>query len=201
MASKLFPAQFRTVQDAIVILNIANRVNADPVLVANRIYEVHGKYAMDAQFVIAALNSCGRFSPLRFVFEGDGDDYGCHAWAYDRSDREKLVGPKVDLRMVKAEKWDARTGTKWKTMPQVMFHYRAAAFFGRIYAPDILMGMQTADEVADVYGAMPETHKAMTATDPAAVDAALLGHETPTDQAKPPQFDPDTGELLPAELQ
>lgn len=31
-----------------------------------------------------------------------------------------------------------------------MFRYRAAAFFGRLYAPDILMGMQSADEVVDV---------------------------------------------------
>ena len=35
-------------------------------------------------------------------------------------------------------------------MPELMLRYRAAAFFGRLYAPEILMGMQTAEEVQDV---------------------------------------------------
>jgi len=35
-------------------------------------------------------------------------------------------------------------------MPELMLRYRAAAFFGRLYAPEILMGMQTAEEVADI---------------------------------------------------
>ena len=36
-------------------------------------------------------------------------------------------------------------------MPELMFQYRAASFFGRLYAPDILKGMQTVDEVKDVF--------------------------------------------------
>lgn len=55
--------------------------------------------------------------------------------------------------MVKAEGWLSKTGSKWKTMPQLMFRYRAAAFFARIYAPDITLGMQTAEEI---YDAPPE---------------------------------------------
>jgi hypothetical protein len=34
-----------------------------------------------------------------------------------------------------------------------MFRYRAAAFFGRLYAPDVLMGMGTADEAEDISNA------------------------------------------------
>jgi hypothetical protein len=52
--------------------------------------------------------------------------------------------------MVKAEGWLAKPGSKWKTMPELMFRYRAAAFFGRLYAPDILMGMPTSDEMLDI---------------------------------------------------
>ena len=29
--------------------------------------------------------------------------------------------------------------------------YRAATFFGRLYAPEILMGMKTSDEIHDTY--------------------------------------------------
>jgi hypothetical protein len=31
-----------------------------------------------------------------------------------------------------------------------MIRYRAATFFGRLYAPDLLLGMPTADEVRDI---------------------------------------------------
>jgi len=34
-------------------------------------------------------------------------------------------------------------------MPELMLRYRAATFFGRLYAPDVLMGMRTAEELVD----------------------------------------------------
>ena len=34
-------------------------------------------------------------------------------------------------------------------MPDVMLRYRAASFFGKLYAPELLMGLQTAEEVRD----------------------------------------------------
>ena len=52
--------------------------------------------------------------------------------------------------MVKSEGWLTKTGSKWRTMPELMFQYRAASFFGRLYAPDILNGMQSVEEVKDV---------------------------------------------------
>jgi hypothetical protein len=35
-------------------------------------------------------------------------------------------------------------------MPELMLRYRSAAFFARLYAPDITLGMQTAEEVEDI---------------------------------------------------
>jgi hypothetical protein len=35
-------------------------------------------------------------------------------------------------------------------MPDLMFTYRAGAFFARVYAPDITLGMMTSEEAADV---------------------------------------------------
>ena len=35
-------------------------------------------------------------------------------------------------------------------MPELMLRYRAAAFFGRLYAPDVLMGVYSADEVVEI---------------------------------------------------
>ena len=52
--------------------------------------------------------------------------------------------------MAKAEGWLQKQGSKWQTMPDLMLRYRAAAFFARQYAPELTMGMHTAEEVADV---------------------------------------------------
>ena len=52
--------------------------------------------------------------------------------------------------MVKAEGWLNKSGSKWKTMPEVMFYYRAAAFWQRMYAPEISMGFSTVEELRDI---------------------------------------------------
>jgi hypothetical protein len=52
--------------------------------------------------------------------------------------------------MANAEGWVSKAGSKWKTMPELMMRYRAAAFFGRLYAPEITMGMHSVEEVVDI---------------------------------------------------
>jgi hypothetical protein len=51
--------------------------------------------------------------------------------------------------MAKAEGWVDKNGSKWKTMPEQMFRYRAASFLIRTTAPEIGMGLLTADEAED----------------------------------------------------
>jgi hypothetical protein len=55
----------------------------------------------------------------------------------------------VTFEMAVMEQWWTKPGSKWVTMPDLMGRYRAAAFFGRLYAPDVLSGMHSTDEVAD----------------------------------------------------
>jgi len=62
---------------------------------------------------------------------------------------DKLEGPRVTMQMAKDEGWISKSGSKWKTMPDLMIRYRAASFWGRLYVPDIMMGMHTVEEVED----------------------------------------------------
>ena len=80
---------------------------------------------------------------------GDGDNRSCIAWTTDKTG-ERLEGPPASIAMAKAEGWYAKNGSKWKTMPELMLRYRAAAFFGRLYAPDVLNGMHATEEVEDI---------------------------------------------------
>jgi hypothetical protein len=153
VTSDLVPEQFRgpeKIGNALIALEMAQRIGASPMAVMQNIHIIHGRPSWSASFIIAALNSCGRFSPLRFKVAGTGDDRTCIAWAYDAQTQDTLEGPEVSISMAKAEGWATKAGSKWKTMPDLMLRYRAAAFFGRLYAPDVLSGMQTAEEVQDI---------------------------------------------------
>jgi hypothetical protein len=154
-SSQLVPQTFRGAENtgsALIALEIAQRIGASPLMVMQNLNVIHGRPAWSSQFIIAALNSCGRFSPIRFDVTGEGDNRQCIAWAYDSTGKERLDGPAVSIATAKAEGWYSKTGSKWQTMPELMLRYRAAAFFGRLYAPDILMGMQSVEEIVDVNG-------------------------------------------------
>lgn len=155
-SSSLVPQAYQgRIDNCLIALEMANRIGASPLMVMQNLHIIQGKPSWSSPFIIASLNTCGRFkSKLKFRKSGTGDEYGYEAYATD-GDGTELVGPKITWKMVKEEGWLAKTGSKWKTMPELMFQYRSAAFFGRLHAPDILMGMQTLEETIDV------THEAV----------------------------------------
>jgi hypothetical protein len=112
---------------------------------------IHGKPTWSASFLIATVNSCGRFSPMRFRWVGkEGtDEWGCRAYAVERDSNLELVGALVNINMAKVEGWYGKSGSKWKTMPEQMLQYRAGAFWCRTYAPEIALGMHTSEEIQD----------------------------------------------------
>lgn len=153
-SSSLIPDTFKgNIANCVIALEMAHRMGANPMAVMQNLYIVHGRPGWSAQFIIACLNQCGKFSPLRFRIIGDGDQKTCTAWAKELETGETLEGPPVSIAMAKKEGWYGKTGSKWQTMEDLMLRYRAATFFGRLYAPDLLMGMQTVEEIADVTGA------------------------------------------------
>ncbi len=148
--SDLVPKEFKgNIANAVIALEMANRMNASPLAVMQNLYIVHGKPGWSAQFITAAINSTGKFSPLRFKVFGEGDKKTCIAWAIEHETGEQLEGPPVSIDMAKKEGWYGKNGSKWQTMPDLMLRYRAATFFGRLYAPEVLMGMKTMDEIHD----------------------------------------------------
>jgi hypothetical protein len=149
-SSNLIPKEYQgNIQNTMIALEMANRIGASPLMVMQNLYIVYGKPSWSSSFIIAAINNCRRFSPLRFKIKGEGDTLSCFAWANDIHTNDRLEGPKVSMAMAKAEGWLNKAGSKWQTMPELMIRYRSAAFFGRLYAPDILMGMHTVEEVTD----------------------------------------------------
>lgn len=155
-ASSLVPKDYQgNLPNCVIALNMAQRVGADPLMVMQNLVVVHGRPTWSAQFLIATINTCGRFSALRYEFFGERntDSWGCRAWAIEKATGEKLVGTDVTIAMAKKEGWFGKNGSKWQSIPQQMLMYRAGSWWARAYAPELSMGLHTADEMRDVYDA------------------------------------------------
>lgn len=159
--SSMVPETFRgqsNLGNAVIALDMAIRMKANPLAVMQNIYIVHGRPAWSAQFLIATLNKSGKFSAIRYEFEGkEGtDDWGCRACATELSTGTLLAGPLVTIGLAKREGWYAKNGSKWQTMPELMLRYRAASWFVRAYAPEIAMGLPEADELRETIDITPQ---------------------------------------------
>jgi hypothetical protein len=153
-SSTLVPDAYRgeaNLGNCIIALELSQRIGASVMAVMQSMVPIHGKPTWSAAFLIATVNSCGRFSPMRFRWVGkeNTDEWGCRAYAVEREGNLELVGALVTIAMAKAEGWYTKNGSKWKTMPEQMLQYRAAAFWTRAYAPEIALGMHTAEEIHD----------------------------------------------------
>lgn len=151
--SSLVPQQFKgDLGSCLIALNMANRMKADPLQVMQNIYIVHGKPSFSSSYLIACFNQCGRYSAIRYKFEGEKgtDTWGCKAVATELATGEILEGVTVTMAMAKAEGWYNKAGSKWKTMPELMMRYRAATFLIRSVAPEIALGFTTTEEVLDI---------------------------------------------------
>jgi hypothetical protein len=154
--STLIPKDYQNnLPNCLVALNMANRLGADPLMVMQNLYIVHGRPAWSSQFLIATANASGKFSPLRYRFTGTKgkDDYGCVCSAVCGTTGEILESTEITIAMAKAEGWFDKSGSKWKTMPEQMLRYRSASFFVRAYAPELSLGIATDDEARDVIDA------------------------------------------------
>lgn len=218
------------ISNCVLALNMSQRLGADPLMIMQNLYIVEGRPGWSSQFITAAINACGKFSPLRFEIEDLGEknfewsekvweqnpqngrnfrkdvsknarlrNMKCVAWAIEKATGERISSPPVSIEMAVLEGWYGKDGSKWKTMPEVMLRYRAASFFGKLYAPELLMGIQTAEEIHDAIDlsemspgsfGLDEEPKPMTMDD---IKATLP-------QAAPGEhIDMDTGEVTPKE--
>ena len=149
--STLIPQNYQgKVADCMIAVEMANRMDISPVFVMQNLYIVKGKPSWAGQACMAMINACGKFRDVKHVYFGEKgkDSRGCYVSAVRISDGETVNGTEVTMAMAKAEGWTSNS--KWRNMPEQMLGYRAASFFARMYCPESLMGLQTAEEVEDV---------------------------------------------------
>jgi hypothetical protein len=176
----------KAIANCMIALDMANRMGANPLMVMQNMYIVYGRPGWSSTFLIATVNNCGRFEPLKFKFDTDGkttiggreiDNMTCYAYTTERGKDEMLKGTVISLEMARLEGWATKNGSKWQTMPQQMLTYRAAAFWVRTYAPELSMGFYTREENEDIHvvdamaeDVTPQQPSVQKRTEPAPVD-------------------------------
>ena len=186
--STLVPKEYQNnLPNCIVALNMAQRLNADPLMVMQNLVIVHGRPTWSAQFMISTVNACGNFSAIRYEWRGEEgtDAWACRAWAVEKRTQERLDGTWVSIGMAKKEGWYQKNGSKWQTIPQQMLMYRAGSWWARAYAPELSMGLTSAEEAMDIIDVTPEKPQTL---------EAITRHDAET-------IDMETGEITTASAQ
>lgn len=200
-SSTLVPKEYQNnLSNCVIALNMSNRIDADPLMVMQNLVIVHGRPTWSSQFMIATVNTCGRFSALRYEFFGEEgkDSWGCRAWAIEKATGEKLTGTDITIAIAKKEGWYSKAGSKWQSIPQQMLMYRAGAWWTRAYAPELSMGLHTADEIQDIIELSPEDYEIQTKREVdlnangAVIDTTTTGEES----NDPPMSQEEKDEIL-----
>jgi hypothetical protein len=189
--------------DALLALQIAKRMNEDPVSVMQNIYFVSGKAGWSASYMIARANRSGVFKgPIRWKSEGQGDDLVVTARGRLAEIEGEDVDVSVSMKMAKAEGWVKNP--KYGTMAEHMLRWRSATMLIRLYCPEVMMGMPTEDELTDQrYASNLRDVTQEGAVTTASQVGAILGAPAASDAAPAPEAAVDApaadGEILPPE--
>jgi len=201
--SQLVPAHMRgKLPDCLIALNLADRLNEDPLTVMQNIVVVHGSPGWKATYLIARANVSGRLhGPIRWRHEGipGKAGYVCTAYADLADPRlsqdERRIEASVTWEMAEAEGWTKNA--KYKSMPQVMMQYRAATFLVRLYLSDIMLGIQSTDVELETQQDETGTYQ-IVGTVPAAPPARPSRRQQAPDAQNEEVVDQTTGEITPA---
>ena len=170
--STIVPKEYQNnPSNGLIAIELANRLGVSPLMVMQNLYVVYGRPSWSAQYMIAMINSSGKYDfELQFDEKTDknGKPFSCQCWT-ERHGR-KVTGPVIDMDMARAEGWLNKTGSKWQTMPQMMLRYRAASFFGRMNCPELTMGIYTREEVVELG---PDEYTEVTYQDVASTEAQV----------------------------
>jgi len=149
--STVIPISYQNRPENILIcVDLASRMGLSPLAVMQNLYIIQGKPSFSGQAIASLIRSSGQFSNIEvnFIGEEGKDSWGCYISA--ERNGKTLKGATVTMKMVHAEGWSKKSGSKWLTMPEMMLTYRAYTFFGRQFAPELMMGLHAVEELEDI---------------------------------------------------
>ena len=150
--SAFFPNALKNdVASAVIIYDLANRMGISVMEVAQSIFIIYNKPSFETKFLVARLNDSGKIEgSLRTVMSEDKKSAYCEATC--SITKQVLKGMTYTIDIARAEGLIDKTGSKWKTMPELMLRYRAQSNFINEFYPEIKFGCKTKEEIEDTDG-------------------------------------------------
>lgn len=143
--SKSMPEHLRTAGDALMVVEQAGRWEMSPFAVAQCSFSYKGRLGYEGKLIQAVIEGSPMArrivsSLMDYQFEGEGDNLTITASA-------TRVG-EAEPRTVTVKLKDARTdNAHWKKSPHQMLCYHAARVWARRWAPSIILGVYSVDEL------------------------------------------------------
>ena len=151
-SSTIIPsAYYKRPENCFVALDMASRMGLSPMIVMQNLFVIQGKPSWSGSAIGAMLKASPQFKDMELVYVGkpNTDEWGAYVTAKKVVNDQVVKGATVTIAMSKKEGWYGKSGSKWQTLPELMLAYRAYAFFGRVHSPELLMGLQSSDEIVD----------------------------------------------------
>jgi hypothetical protein len=141
--------------DCFAVCMQAMQWGMNPFAVAQKTHLVNGTLGYEAQLVIAVMNSSPALATrLNFAWSDNWvgvngkSDKSAEHWVEVLATIKGEPEPRV-LRVSMAQVGDVRNSPNWVSDPRQQIAYLAAKRWGRLHAPDVILGVYTPDELQD----------------------------------------------------
>lgn len=129
--------------DCLLVIEQATRWGMSPFAVAQEVSVIQGKLMHSGKIVAAAIQSSGILDGrLRYSYTGEGDNLTVTVSGTLRGEAEPRT---VDVRVR-----DVKTGNKvWQSQPAQQLAYHGARVWARRYAPEVMLGVWSPEEMPE----------------------------------------------------
>lgn len=85
----------KAMSNCMIALDVANRIGAAPLMVMQNLVIIYGRPSWSSKFLIATVNTCGRFEPLKYSFTNKGMlgkvEYTDYVWNQSTKRKEAVT--------------------------------------------------------------------------------------------------------------
>lgn len=118
----------------------------EPFAVASKSYLVNGRIAYESQLVHALIEARAPLrGRLRHEYFGEGDEMRCRIIGHVRNEQDPLIFESETVGKLK----NPKGSPLWFKKPALQLFYNASRDWCRVHFPDVLLGIYSADEMAE----------------------------------------------------
>ena len=177
--STAVPIEYRgNPANCLAAVSLAIKMREEPYTIAMNL-RISDRPSWYAPYMIARLHQSQIFKTrLAYRTEGEGVKLTCVAYARDENN-QLVEGPVVSMAQVVAQGWANDPTSLWTTNPRQAIMYRAAVYFIRLHAPEVLHGVMSVAGCDDVKSPDPSSSTVVESKAPAPGSTAINADADP----------------------